>query len=318
MPGMVLASWEATGYDSPTSDAVIGALSAGGVRYLEIVVTQYLSDIAATSIAPLSGSTPSDESIRHAVAVAAAQGIRVVLKPHVDIFDGTWRGFIGSQYNSSAVWGAWWGNYTQFIVHYAALAEQLSGQGLWAFNVGTELQGTESQDAEWRRVIAAVRGVYSSGPLWYGANHGDEGGITWWDALDAIGVDAYYPLSATPDPSLAAATAAWQPIVASLADLAARWNRSIVFAEVGYASWSGAAVQPWACCTGPADQATQAILYQALFDAVWQQPWFAGAFWWASSPGPLTPAPNSTDFSMLGKEAWSVLSAAYGAAAGIV
>jgi hypothetical protein len=36
-----------------------------------------------------------------------------------------------------------------------------------------------------------------SGPLLYAANHGNEGSVAWWDAVDIIGVDAYYSL----DPS---------------------------------------------------------------------------------------------------------------------
>jgi hypothetical protein len=90
------------------------------------------------------------------------------------------------------------------------------------------------------------------------------------------------------------------------------WNKSVVFAEIGYASFAGAAAQPWACCTGLPDlqarirerqhKATlglrlisrcmtvscvqaQATLYSALYSAVWSQDFVAGIFPWAWSAG---------------------------------
>ena len=109
-------------------------------------------------------ATPTDADVVHVVKQILARGMRAVLKPQVDSKDGVWRGEI--TFNTSAEWTMWFGNYTAFITHYAALAESA---GAAYFNVGTELDATEGQAAEWRAVIAAVRGAFS-GPLWYGAN----------------------------------------------------------------------------------------------------------------------------------------------------
>ena len=109
-------------------------------------------------------ATPTDADVVHVVKQILARGMRAVLKPQVDSKDGVWRGEI--TFNTSAEWSMWFGNYTAFITHYAALAESA---GAAYFNVGTELDATEGQAAEWRAVIAAVRGAFS-GPLWYGAN----------------------------------------------------------------------------------------------------------------------------------------------------
>ncbi len=33
------------------------------------------------------------------------------------------------------------------------------------------------------------------GPLFPGANWGNEDNVQWWDAVDVVGVDAYYPIA---------------------------------------------------------------------------------------------------------------------------
>jgi len=49
--------------------------------------------------------------------------------------------------------------------------------------------------------LAQVRAVYK-GKLWYGANWGSYiWEVAWFDAVDYIGCDAYYPLSKLEDPT---------------------------------------------------------------------------------------------------------------------
>jgi hypothetical protein len=278
---------------------------------VEIMMTQYVDTIADTLIHPVAPKTPTDDAVRHAIATAQAAGMAVALKPHVDSLDGVWRGEIGTKYTTrehgstgmewgrtrqrprhlrriralpplcaAQQWADWFSNYTAFVTHYAALAQDA---GVAYFNVGTELDSTESHAAEWRAVIAAARAQFTAGPMWYGCSWSPGPyAVSWWDALDFIGVDAYFPLSATPDPNVTALVEAWQPIAANLSALSASLGgKKVVFAEIGYASFVGAAVQPWACCSGPVDLATQANLFAAFFQAVWTQPWFGGVFWWA-------------------------------------
>jgi hypothetical protein len=51
-----------------------------------------------------------------------------------------------------------------------------------------------AREKEWRRVIAAVRGV-TSARLTYAANFDAYQRVAFWDALDAIGIQAYFPLT---------------------------------------------------------------------------------------------------------------------------
>ena len=306
--GYVTATWATDAYATAGANASVARMAALGVNVLEVVATQYVADPASTSIG-ITGATPSDTSLASVVAAAHAVGMAVVFKPHVDCLDGSFRGLIGTNFTASE-WADWWGNYTAFIGHYAELAAATGAAG---FNVGTELTATEAQEGAWRAVISFVRGAFG-GVLWYGTNwYPGVYNVDWWDALDYMGVDAYAPLSATPDPSVAAVVTAWAPILANLSAAAASAGKHIVFSEIGYASFTNASMTPWECCVGTPDADTQAALFTAALAATSDLAWFAGTFWWAWNPADVVvPTPCDTNFNIYLKPAEAVLAAAYG------
>jgi hypothetical protein len=114
-------------------------------------------------------------------------------------------------------------NYTVFLNHYAQIAQvqklrELVGLKLQANNVemmsiGCELGGkTQYFDAYWVTMIAQVRAIYS-GKLVYASLADEVNWISWWDKMDYIGVDAYYPLTDHVNPTvgycLGCSTADW-------------------------------------------------------------------------------------------------------------
>ena len=56
----------------------------------------------------------------------------------------------------------------------------------------------------------------------------------------------------------------------------------MLFAEAGYKSYEGAAIEPWDWNPNGAkpSERVQADCYRALFEALWGKPWFAGVYWW--------------------------------------
>ena len=62
------------------------------------------------------------------------------------------------------------------------------------FCVGLEFSHAQKYEERWRKIIAAVRAVYR-GKVTYGANWNDYAEVKFWDALDYIGVLAYFPLT---------------------------------------------------------------------------------------------------------------------------
>jgi hypothetical protein len=182
------------------------------------------------------------------------------------------------------------------------------------FCAGTELEGTTSRAEDWRAVLAGIRSRFH-GPIIYAANHsGEEIGLTWWDAVDIIGVDAYYALATGPHPSLDELKSAWASHRDTLAGLASRWQRSVVLTEIGYRSIAGTASHPWDWqVQGTADLEEQATAYQAVRETFDGLSWFAGLFWWSWGTDPYEGGPCDDGYSPHDKPAEAVVRTWYGA-----
>jgi len=175
------------------------------------------------------------------------------------------------------------------------------------FAVGTELVEAQKHEARWRELVAKVREVYK-GPLIYCANHGSEEDVAWWDAVDYIGIDAYYPLCASEDPTAAELDAAWAPIIARIAALSERTGRRVIFSEIGYTSVRGTASMPFSWeLAGPTDDKAQADCYEALFRNVCPQPWFDGLILWSWQIERADNPYRARDFTPEGKPAEGIV-----------
>jgi hypothetical protein len=263
----------------------------------------------------------TDEGLEVTARLARQHGIATLLKPHVWLTrpsEGVWRGDIGM--DSDAEWALWFASYRRFALHYAELAERLE---MPAFCIGTELHRTvRERPDDWRRLIAEIRGVYS-GQLAYAANWNREvEEVPFWDALDLIGVQGYFPLATAAVPTVEELEAAWRPHVAKLEALAARHGRPVLFTEIGYVSRPGATAEPWLWPdrqgekSEPAGLATQAQAYEAFFRVLWDRPWVAGAYFWKWYPNPAASGPAGADYTPQGKPAEEVLARWYGGRVG--
>ena len=228
----------------------------------------------------------SDEGLADAARRARQRGIRTILKPHVwirDRGDGRWRGNI--DFSTPEEWDRWWASYRRFILHYAELAEST---GMEALCIGTELRSAVLNRPEaWRRLIEDVRSVYA-GELSYSANwYREFEEVPFWDALDYIGIQVYFPLadSAGVALTLDELRAAWAPHAELIESVQRRVGKPVLFTEVGYRSTADAAVEPWVWRSdAPVDIELQATCYEAMFRTFWRMPWFAGVHVWKWFP----------------------------------
>ncbi len=311
--GYSFAAWWSDIYSDPNADRALAELADMGVGWVSIVVTQYQTNVNSTAIAPTAG-TPTDADVRHAIRTAHAEGMNVMLKPHVDLWNDPnhWRGEIGLTF-TPAQWNTWFASYTAMITHYAELAAE---EGVEQFSVGTELNATTAREAQWRAVIAAV-GAEFDGTLTYAGDWTNALAVPWWDALDLIGVDAYYPLAddGNNSPTATELADAWEPVLAGLADLsAAEGHKPIIFTEIGYRSQNGAAQHPWDWASGGAvDLAEQALLYRVAFEQVSDEPWFAGFYWWSWDAVPYQGGACDNGYTVHDKPAEDVVRQWYGA-----
>lgn len=231
-----------------------------------------------------------DEGLSITTRLARQNGIKTILKPHIWLRDnaGKWRGEIAM--DSEENWQKWFAEYEEFIMHYAELAESEQMEMLC---IGTELHKTCVERAQdWRNLIQKIRKVYS-GSLTYAANFSQEfEDITFWDELDFIGVQAYFPLTDKENPTLEEVRRGWQPHLKKLEAFSKQYNKPILFTEAGYKSTKDSGIEPW---TWPQrlseeereviySEETQATLYEAMFREVFNQPYIAGVHLWKWYP----------------------------------
>lgn len=210
------------------------------------------------------------------------RGLRPVLIPHIAYW-GTkflWRGDI--TFDTDAQWDRFFGDYEQWIVHLATLAQ---AHGVSLFCVGLEYGPTQKYATRWRHIIAAVRAVYH-GPLTYGANWDEVDHVPFWDDLDYVGVLAYFPLVKQTDPSDADLAAGWDSWMKNLGQLCARHHKPLLFVEVGYNDTVRAASAPWDFHTGPsaAGSALQVRCIEQALRLPAKYPFLGGMFWWKWFP----------------------------------
>lgn len=212
--------------------------------------------------------TTSDEELLAMTQLAHDRGMRVFWKPAVNCLDGTWRArisFFDQDVPCETKWSGWFASYQAFQLHFAALAQQAGADMLI---LGCEMTQAERREAEWRRLIAAVRSVYA-GAVSYNCDKYGEEHVSWWDALDVIASSGYYPIGQI-DQNLDRI----EPVVQ-------HFQKPFFFAEAGCMQVSGAAAIPnnWELQGAP-DPEEQARWYNALLTACQARPWFDGTAFW--------------------------------------
>ena len=308
--GMCYVTWDKDRFQSKYSDESLEKLSAMGVDYVSIVVTLYQDSHDSTKIQETE-RTPTEKSLKHAVKKAHDLGLKVMLKPHLDLIDkhdGTyWRADIG--FRNEKDWDEWFKEYSEHITRYARLAERLDVE---IFCIGTELSFTTQKDSMWReQVISPVKKAFK-GKLTYAANWDNYKNVKFWDELDYVGIDAYFPLSYKEDPSLEDLKMGWERWIYEIETWRAAINRPVIFTEIGYPSSQHAPQRPWeGGQNGNADPEMQALCYQAFFETVWQKDWLAGVYWWKWDTNTKSGGKFNRQFTPQNKPAQEIVMAHY-------
>lgn len=157
---------------------------------------------------------------------SARHDIMNMLKPHIWV-RGSWPGEI--QMLNEQAWEMWFENYTDFILDYAKMAE---AHQIPMLCIGTELEMTSEREADWREIIKKIRSVYS-GKLTYAANFTEFEKVKFWDDLDYIGIQAYFPLSDKQTPSLKDLKKGWKSNLGKIEAIVKEYDKAVIFTEIG-------------------------------------------------------------------------------------
>jgi len=295
--GFTFPSWWKDAYDGAGAQKSLQDLAATGADSVAVIPTWYMENGESAAIAP-TDQTASDASVAAVIRRAKSLGLRVVLKPHVNCRDGRPTPLIRPRDAR-----AWFSSYRAFLLHYARLA---AAERVDLLVVGTELFSmVPGRRADWEAMIGAARSVYG-GPLTYAANWYDFYLVPFWDALDYVGVDGYFPmLGGADERALENGWNAYKPLL--LAEARAR-GKPLLFTEVGIASQKGANRKPWDYRDfGPVDAATQTAYFAAFLKVFGREPAFAGFLQWCWDLDPAAGGPDDKSMTVQGKPALAVL-----------
>lgn len=252
------------------------------------------------------GESPkgAEETIR----LAKANGLKVMLKPQVWV-RGAWPGDI--DFSDRARFNQWWESYKVYIQEYVQIAERHQVEILC---IGTEFKQLSRKYPEaWLELIEDVRKDYH-GKLTYAANWDEYEEVTFWDALDYIGVDAYFPLMETAHPSEEELVAAWEPYLDQMEKVSSRTKTPILFTEYGYLTVARCTWNTWELekrlGSMELDEEAQAQALEALYRACWNKSWWHGGFIWKWFP--KGSRIKVKGYTPQGKKAQEVIAAWYG------
>ena len=170
--------------------------------------------------------------------------------------------------------------YEEYILSYAVLADSMDVE---LFCIGTELKAMALEKPDyWKSLIRKVRAVYK-GPITYAANWDMFDEITFWEGLDFVGIDAYFPLGDHKVPSIEETISEWGPYKKRMENFQRQSGKQVIFTEWGYESEEYAGKTPWKS-EGAYHEVVQKNLYEATLRSFWDESWFAGVFVWRWSP----------------------------------
>lgn len=277
-----------------------------GVNWTALAYAAEQATAQSTEIPFREAPTVTDDEVVGAIRAAKAHGLRVCLKPVVNVADGTWRahiGFFDVDVPGEPSWGEWFEAYREFIVHAARIAE---AEGCEMLCIGCEMVRADSREADWRELVAAVREVYS-GLVAYNCDKYQEDRLTWWDAVDVITSSGYYPIDR------------WELELDRIERVVEASGKPFLFMEAGCPSRVGSAQRPndWSLAGAPSGD-EQLRYYLAMFAACDAREWMRGFMLWDWPPGlfAASDAARNDDYCPFGKPAGEFLRETYLARSG--
>lgn len=254
-----------------------------------------------------------DIGVRETIELAQASNINVLLKPQVYI-PRSWVGEL--DFDTDADWAKWETDYRSYIMTFVQIAKEYD---VPAFCIGTEFKiGVVKREAFWRKLIKDIRTVYD-GKLVYASNWDEFKLVPFWDALDIVGINSYFPLTDDKTPDVEKLKKAWLPHKKAIRNFYNKTKKPIVFTEYGYLSVDGCASKTWELEAKvnqlPINAQAQANAIQALLETFWDEPYWHGGFLWKWFPNMAGgEGYNERDYTPQGKIGHDVLKRCYGKA----
>lgn len=246
-----------------------------------------------------------EEGVVELIKMARLNNMDVMLKPQVWMHPG----WVGDFFlTDESDWIRWEEAYSKYVLFYARVAAE---NDVKIFCIGTEYREVAiNRPKYWKALIKKVRDVYS-GKLTYAANWDEYHSVEFWNDLDFIGVNAYFPLSKVETPTVDKLKTVWKKIIPDLSALGKQFGKPILFTEFGYRSVNNAAGNQWELDQKPLNLSVQANAFKAFFETVWEEDQIAGGFIWKWEFDTNAGGPENLKYTPQGKPALEVITGAY-------
>jgi len=254
------------GYGSNLAKQSLDRLKYIGTNAIAIVPYSYMrNDKKATPIPIVTRSgTETDEGLIVSQRHAQELGMYSLLKPQIWL-GKSWPGSIEMQ--SDEAWDDFFGYYKKWIIHFAILAELFEFD---AFCIGVEFaKASLAKPDKWRSLIKDIRSIYS-GPITYAANWGEEfENLSFWNDLDFIGLNCYYPLSSKELTTKAQMEKEMAKTAKMVSQIAQKYQKEVWLTEAGFRSieacWRNPHAQP---DNQDFNEVDQALCYEVLTESI--------------------------------------------------
>lgn len=279
-------------------------------NYISIQANVY-QDNMYSSDPSIRDKTVNDKVLAWVVNQIHDLGMKTVLLTPLNPEDGTWQGNI-----QPTDIDEWFDHWKDILVHYAKFAEENDVEVLL---LGSELPTLRDKPESWKEIIEEIR-IHYSGEISFSVNFWTERSefrevlnMTQWEGMDYIGITGYFELTRSSDPSVDQLRQAWssdmhgQDVLEDLRKISDKFNKPVVFWEIGYQSKNGTNTYPWNYLReGEKDEEEQKDSWIGFLQAIKDKEWIHGFMAFAEQVGLPGDNPGYHGYNMLGKKTQTV------------
>ena len=223
--------------------------------------------------------------MREAIETVLSSGVRnIMLKPLTSFAAISDSDFWGDFFlETEEEWQEMENAYSDLFLGFAALSEAFPQVRM--LSIGNELREFAVRRPRFfRELITRLRVDYPNLKLTYAANWDEYDRISFWEDLDYIGLNSYFPLVDKKTPQVDEIKEAFVPVKNDILTVARNAGVPVLFTEYGFRSIDYNVRRPWD--HGPVqigvnvNLQAQSNAYTAFFETFWDEPWVAGGFFW--------------------------------------
>ena len=233
--------------------------------------------------------TPGDDELVEIIQYLHSKGIKVMLRPMIECWDGTQRSQLTlpqGQIHPDIPYhyqDDWFKNYRHVTTHYLRIAEKT---GCEAYGLDSELNKLFHASDNWKEIIQVARGCYGGHLTSSFINTEQYINLLdnkdfWVYSLDSLGTSFYYPATVDGKGTVESMVEYLRPHAEKMRRFAAKLGTCFYLGECGCCSSENATKLPYFWKNGTKyDGQQQADYMEAVIRLFSEHPWWGGMFWW--------------------------------------